>query len=311
MTQKPYHSAELDTIRQKIDQLDTRIHDTLVERAALVLKIGEEKRKNNIEVVQPAREARMIRRLLSKHKGALPEMAVVRIWRELVGAVSLLQTGLKVIVADDPDHPEYWDLAKDYFGSCLPMTRAVSPLSALNAVRDGRATFAVVPYPHDGPDDEEEKPWWAGLDIGAETQMSISVRLPHGDDPHNKNPNYRALVVAKTGFDSSDEDHSFIYIECDPSFSRGKIASIAEEAGFKPVSLSSKRITNDCPARQHLLEIEGYWQDSAAEIKDFAAIFDETAVIACVGGYPVPPIYSKTILPQAKVIPAAPKKATS
>lgn len=84
MAHKPYKSKELDEIRKKIDELDTRIHDTLKERAELVLKIGEEKRKNNIEIVQPAREAQMIRRLLSKHKGALPEMAVVRIWRELV-----------------------------------------------------------------------------------------------------------------------------------------------------------------------------------------------------------------------------------
>ena len=50
MSQKPYHSQTLDDIRQKIDALDTRIHDTLVERAELVLKIGEEKRKNNIDV---------------------------------------------------------------------------------------------------------------------------------------------------------------------------------------------------------------------------------------------------------------------
>ena len=307
MSQKPYHSPKLDEIRQKIDALDTRIHDTLVERAELVLKIGEEKRKNNIEVVQPAREARMIRRLLTKHKGALPEMAVVRIWRELVGAVSLLQTGLKVVVADVEDRPEYWDLAKDYFGSCLPMSRSVSPLSAINAVRDGRATFAVVPYPHDGPDNEEETPWWECLDVGTESAMSISVRLPHGDDPQNKNPDYRALVVSKTGFDSSDEDHSFIYIECDPSFSRGKVVSLAEEAGLKPVSLSSKRVTNDCDIRKHLLEVEGYWQDKSPDIKKFVQLFDENSIITCVGGYPVPPIYSKTILPQADSLPSAPE----
>lgn len=308
MTQKPYHSKTLDEIRQKIDALDTRIHDTLVERAELVLKIGEEKRKNNIEVVQPAREARMIRNLLAKHKGALPEMAVVRIWRELVGAVSLLQTGLKVIVSESENRPEYWDMAKDYFGSCLPMTRTESTLSAINAVRDGRATFAVVPYPHDGPDNEEDKPWWECLDVGTKTPLSIIVRLPHGDDPHNKNPDYRALVVARTGFDSSDEDHSFIYIECDPSMSRGKLVSMAEQNSLRPVSLSSKRITNDCPRRKHLLEVDGYWQDQSPEIVNLRSMFDDETIIACIGGYPVPPIYTKTILPQTEAIPNAPKK---
>jgi len=306
LSQKPYHSEQLDEIRQKIDALDTRIHDTLVERAELVLKIGEEKRKNNIEVVQPAREARMIRRLLSKHKGALPEMAVVRIWRELVGAVSLLQTSLKVVVAENQDRPEYWDLAKDYFGSCLPMSRASSSISALNAVRDGRATFAVVPYPHDGPDDEEDKPWWEFLDVGMESAMNISVRLPHGDDPHNKSPDYRALVVARTGFDASGDDHSFIYIETDPTLSRGKIVSMLEEHGMKAVSISSKRVTDDTPRRKHLVEIIGYWQNEMPEIEKLTDSFDEKTILSCVGGYPVPAIYTKTILPQSKPIPSAP-----
>ncbi len=312
MSQKPYHSENLDKIRQKIDALDTRIHDTLVERAELVLKVGEEKRKNNIEVVQPAREARMIRRLLSKHKGVLPEMAVVRIWRELVGAVSLLQTGLKVTVAESVECPEYWDLAKDYFGSCLPMERSASALSAINAVRDGRVTFAVVPYPHDGPDNEEEKPWWEFLGVGTETPLSISVRLPHGDDPQtineHENPNYRALIVAKTGFDSSDDDNSFIYIECDPSISRGKIVSMVEGNGFKAISLSSKRVTNNCDRRKHLLEVDGYWQSDMPEIKKLRELFDDQTILTCVGGYPVPAIYSKTILPKAPTIPSAPKE---
>jgi chorismate mutase len=307
MSQKPYHSQNLDDIRQKIDALDTRLHDTLVERAELVLKIGEEKRKNNIEVVQPAREARMIRRLLAKENGVLPEMAVVRIWRELVGAVSLLQTGLKVTVSEENECPEYWDLAKDYFGSCLPMTRSASPLSAVNAVRDGRATFAVVPYPNEGAEEPTEALWWENLDVGSETPLSIIVRLPHGDDPNNENPDYRALVIAKSGFDDSDEDHSFIFIQSGPEISRGKIVELAEKSGLKPVGLSSKSLGDGCETRNHLLEVEGYHITNCEHIKSFTALFDERAVISCVGGYPVPPVYSKTILPQGETMPSAPK----
>ena len=311
MSQKPYHSKNLDNIRQKIDALDTRLHDTLVERAELVLKVGEEKRKNNIEVVQPAREARMIRRLLSKKSGVLPEMAVVRIWRELVGAVSLLQTGLKVTVATENDCPEYWDLAKDYFGSCLPITRSASPLSAMNAVRDGRTTFAVVPYPNEGAEEPTESLWWENLNVGSDDQLSIIVRLPHGDDPHaineNKNPDYRALVVAKSGFDDSDEDHSFVFVQSTPEISRGKIVELAEKAGLKPAGLSSKSLSDGCETRNHLLEVEGYHRDNCEHIKSFVELFDETAVISCVGGYPVPPVYSKTILPQGETKLSAPK----
>src|SRR5476649_492790 len=110
-------SKTVDEIRKTIDGMDNTIHDLLMQRAELVLKIGEEKRKNNVQVVQPDREIIMLRRLLARHKGPLPKEAVVRIWRELVGAVSLLQTGLKVAVAvpDDQSGIVYWDMAKDYF----------------------------------------------------------------------------------------------------------------------------------------------------------------------------------------------------
>lgn len=55
MSQKSYNSPKLDEVRRKIDQLDNRVHDSLMERAELVLQIGEEKKRNNIEIVQPAR----------------------------------------------------------------------------------------------------------------------------------------------------------------------------------------------------------------------------------------------------------------
>lgn len=303
MAHKPYKSKELDEIRKKIDELDTRIHDTLKERAELVLKIGEEKRKNNIEIVQPAREAQMIRRLLEKHKGALPEMAVVRIWRELVGAVCLLQTGLKVVVSGTEDRPEFWDLAKDYFGSCLPMQRAPTSLFAISLVREGKANFAVLPY----PEDQDNNPWWDYLDSGTESPIQIIVRLPHGDDPNQPNPDYRALVVAKSGFDDSGEDNSFMIIDCQQSVSRARIASKAEDAGFKPLSISTKHASDNDGDHKHLLEVEGYVIQKDERIKTLLGMLgEEENKITCVGGYPVPSTYSKTIIAQGDDLPLAP-----
>ncbi len=308
MTQKPYNSPQLDEIRKKIDMLDTRLHDTLVERANLVLKIGEEKRKNNIEIVQPAREARMIRNLLSKETGALPQMAVVRIWRELVGAVSLLQTGLHVTVSAYEENPVYWDLARDYFGSCLPMNRVTSPLAALKAVREDKATFAVVPYPNQGPDSEDPSPWWDNLELDGAHPLRVIVRLPHGDDPEDKNPDTKAVVVAKTGFDSSDEDHSFILLECNADYSRGKIISLAEEVGFKPIGLSSNQSSNNPETRKHFMEVEGFFEDKDKEIKKFKNILGDTAQVLCAGGFPVPPVYLKTVRTKVKKPLTAPKE---
>jgi chorismate mutase len=307
MSQKPYNSPQLDEIRKKIDMLDTRLHETLVERAALVLKIGEEKRKNNIEIVQPGREARMIRRLLAKETGALPQMAVVRIWRELVGAVSLLQTGLHVCVAGSEENPAYWDLARDYFGSCLPMNRVASPLAALKAVREEQATFAVLPYPNHGPDCDDVSPWWENLELDGAHPLRVIIRLPHGDDPEETNE-VKAVVVAKTGFDTSDEDHSFILLECDADFSRAKIVSQAEEAGLKPVGLSSNQNSIHPETRKHFMEVEGFYQDKDKEIKSLAKKLGDEAKVLCAGGFPVPPTYSKTVRARNDKVITAPKE---
>ncbi len=304
MAHKPYKSPELDSIRQKIDELDTRIHDTLKERAELVLKIGEEKRKNGMEIVQPAREAQMIRRLLSKHKGVLPEMAVVRIWRELVGAVSLLQTGLKVVVADIEGHPEYWDLSKDYFGSCLPMQRVATPLAAIGAVRDGRANFAVLPWPAD----QDANPWWDYLGTDTKDSIQMIVLLPHGDDPGEPNPDYRALVVAKAGFDESGDDRSFLLIDCEDSVSRARVVAKTQEVGLVPLSISTKHARDDDEEHKHLLEVEGYITQENPKVLQLQDLLGMDGIkINCVGGYPVPTQYSKTIRPQKDPIPSAPK----
>ncbi len=308
MSEKPYQSPDLDAIRKQIDALDDRIHDTLMERAELVLKIGEEKRKKNIQVVQPAREARMLRRLLARHKGVLPQMAVVRIWRELVGAVSLLQTGLKVAVAAPEGRAEYWDLARDYFGSCLPMQKVSTASLAISAVREGKATFAVVPW----PDNEDTQPWWAYLGDNTKETLNIIIRLPHGDDPESQNPDERALVVSKAGFDDSGDDHSFLLIQCDQKVSRGRIVDAAKKLGMEALSLASMRATMPDQPCFHLVEVDTYLNNSDPRVASFAEkIEDDYARVICVGGYPVPPIYTKTVLPQGEGRVTAPAPAKS
>jgi chorismate mutase len=292
---KPYNSPELDAIRQKIDELDNRIHDTLMERAELVLKVGEEKRKNNIQIVQPAREARMIRRLLGRHKGSLPEMAVVRIWRELVGAVSLLQTGLKaVVVMPDGKGAELWDMARDYFGSSLPLIRAPSAMSAISALKEGRANFAVLPR----PDVEEDQPWWAYLDSNATEPLNIIISLPHGEDPEFKNngPDSRALVISNCGFVDSGEDNSFLLISCEVGVSRARLIDMAKKAGLSALHLSSKRNAAPSAPAMHLMEVSGFITQNDPRVKAFIdSVEDPGASAVCVGGYPVPPVYSRSI----------------
>lgn len=288
-------SKTVESIRQQIDTLDNKIHDALMKRAELVLKIGEEKRKNKVQIIQPDREAIMVRRLLGRHKGPLPKEAIVRIWRELVGAVSLLQTGLKVVVNVPEDHTGliYWDMAKDYFSSVLPMSKASNPLAALAMVREHEATFAVLPW----PEDEQKNPWWGYL-LGetGDDGMRIMARLPLGDSSKEApNPEHRALVVARLKYEASGKDRSFVAMELQEDISRAKIVDKAKELDLTALSIHT------CPGlhpgkKLHLLEVDGYvdvQEDINQNLLD--SLEDPDGKCICLGGYPVPPVYEDKV----------------
>ncbi len=297
-------SKKLEEIRKKIDQIDDNVHDLLMERASLVAGVAAEKRKNNMQVVQPAREAKMIRRLLARHKGPLPEAAVVSIWRELVGAVSLLQTGLNVVATVTEEDSHCWNMARDYFGSVLPMKKISSPLAAIGAVRDGSVSFAVLPW----PDDTDEKPWWPFILNPEGGQMRIVCALPYGQgEGENVTTHERALVVSKIDFKSSDDDHSFIALELDPTVSRARIFDVLKALKLEPLGLHTQSDAEQGVPSLHLVEVGMFVGDDDGKLAEVKDQFGESC-LRCIalGGYPALPVF-KTIK-QTQEHPAAPKK---
>jgi len=289
-------SENLENIRQKIDALDDKIHDLLMERADLIMDVSAEKKKTGAQIVQPAREARMIRRLLGRHRAPLPEATIVRIWRELVGSVSLLQTGLKVGVTQPEDVPvSFWDMAKNYFGSVLPMNKHASSNALVGALREDDVSFAVVPWPHDG----EASPWWPFLlnqDQG-NNPIRIVCALPYGDHvTQNGNNDYRALILSKIEFLSSGEDHSFLILELDQNISRTRILDVLQSLKFNPVSLNTISLADGSADSMHLIEVDEFVSLDDERFKALENKFEDgykRGVVA--GGYPVTPQFKMQI----------------
>lgn len=288
-------SQKLEEIRKKIDSLDNQIHDLLMERADLIVDVSEEKRKNNTPIVQPAREAKMIRRLLARHRGPLPESAIVRIWRELVGAVSLLQTGLKVSVSAGEGQGYCWDMAKEYFGGALPMVRASAPIAAISAVREDDASFAVLPWPLDG----EAAPWWPHL-INREQDMRIVCAMPYGSPRDNSSGQQdRALVVSKTDYAPSGEDNSFIVIRAPKDVSRTRLIDVFKDQKLQVLGINTKN--ENANESVHLVEVNDYVLMDDPRLEQFSRKFEGMEIKTIVlGGYPVPPVYKTVEKPLAE-----------
>ncbi|MFC1462552.1 chorismate mutase [Verrucomicrobiota bacterium] len=81
----------LDDLRQRIDDLDSRIIELLNERAGLAVKIGDEKRHAGSPVFDAGREDEVISRLRGMCREPLDGDAVERIYREVIAACTDLQ----------------------------------------------------------------------------------------------------------------------------------------------------------------------------------------------------------------------------
>jgi chorismate mutase-like protein len=287
----------VEIIRKDIDAVDDQIHDLLMKRADLVLEIGKEKRKRKEQIISPDREARVIRRLLDRHKGPLQKAAMVRIWRELVGAVSLLQTDMKVaLFSAGPHAQEYADMARDYFGSVVPVHHVANPMMAISMVRDGEASFAVVPW----PEDEAENPWWSylvGNDAETDKAIRIMVRLPYGGwEKGRGNPEFRALVIARLAFHDSGRDHSFLLLDLDQMVSRARVVDKMKALGITALSINSRRIRGLSERSLHLFEVDSYISPDDPRLQQLLENLENPeGRCVVVGGYPVLPLLGENI----------------
>lgn len=283
-------SKALGEIREQIDSIDNQVHDLLIQRASLVSSVAAAKKKDGLQIVQPAREARMMRRLLSRHHGTLPRSTIVRIWRELVSSVALLQTGFRVVVSSSEHANPYWDMAKDYFGSSIPMKRVYGTANALAQIQEDGGCFAILPWPELG----EQQPWWRPFfNQKAEGgRLSIICALPYGKNKKDDADSFeRALVVSDIDFLPSEDDVTFIGVELDSDVSRAKILSCAEDIGLKLVNIYSETTENsDGGSKAHLLEVLGYFTSDDDTLDALKNKFDgKCASCQVFGGYPVVP----------------------
>ncbi len=291
-------SETLEEIRKEIDSIDNQVHDLLMRRASLVSSVAMAKKESGMQIVQPAREARMMRRLLARHKGPLPAKTIIRIWRELVGSVSLLQTGLSVAVADDGQGGfSHWDMAKNYFGSAVPMKSIKGHQAAISEVLEDRASFAVLPW----PELDQEMPWWLHLfnrQNNDDDQIYVIGALPYektGSDPSEVLD--RALIISKMmGYMPSDNDISFIGLELASDVSRARIKERVEKTGLEVINLYSGVVPHNSDIKAHLVQVRGFVDNSSDLIEDIKETLGEDCYYChAIGGYPViPDIDEKT-----------------
>src|SRR5947208_15688686 len=140
--------SDLELLRRRIDEIDDRLQDLLIERAEIVASVGAHKRgRGALPAHQPWREAEIIRRLVRRGKGAFPAATLVRMWRELLAATVRMQSSFTVAVYAPPQAPGYWDIARDHYGSHTPMVPYRSTSNVIGAENEMQETIGVLQIP--------------------------------------------------------------------------------------------------------------------------------------------------------------------
>lgn len=290
--------ADLEMLRRRIDEIDDRLQDLLIERMEIVARVAEHKqRSGGVAPHQPAREAEILRRLVARGRGAIPPASLVRIWRELLAATTSRQGPFTIAVCVPPQGPGFWDIARDHYGSHTPMQTFGSATQVIRAVAEGRATVGVLPMPQEA----EEDPWWRHLLSGREAPHVIS-RLPFGGRGNARSDSGDALAIGRGAQLSTGRDRTLIATENAPDISRGRLFSTLAGLGLRCTFIVS---SEQKEGGSTLIEIDDFVPADDPRLDRFRATLGAALYrLVPLGGYAVP-------LSAAELTPAASSGVTA
>lgn len=247
-------TEKLKRLRGEIDAVDSELVRLIGRRSSLVRQVKQAKKVGDLPVHHPGREAQVLDRLLKRYRGAYPPGVVVRIWREIIAASVRLQNDFRV--AAPAGAPWALALARSHFGDVTPVAESANPLAA---VRAGRASAALLPWPGNGG----AGLWWRRFALARPAEVSLIWTLPFVGDGGRQ-----AAVVGRAQGAPSGDDLTWLVLD--------RALTARDTKGLRRIAQSG---------RLRLVERDGYI--SAADASRMAEDLKADAVY-WMGSFPRP-----------------------
>ena len=136
--------ATIAALRRQIDRIDDRVLSLLNRRARLAQSVGAAKARAHADVYAPAREKRVLDRLVAANGGPLAGAHVRAVFREIISASRSLEQPLRVAYLGP--QATYTHLAAiEQFGSSVAYVPSASIAEVFHDVENGRTQLGVVP----------------------------------------------------------------------------------------------------------------------------------------------------------------------
>lgn len=142
-------NSELAKLRVEIDAIDNEILRLVSARARIAKQVAQAKQAageatNAAAIYRPEREAQILRRMVQSNSGPLPEQAITRIYRAIIGACMALEAPLRVSFLG-PRGTFSEAAAQKHFGGAAVLVPCVSFDEVFRACEREETDFAVVP----------------------------------------------------------------------------------------------------------------------------------------------------------------------
>ncbi|MBW1697395.1 MAG: prephenate dehydratase [Deltaproteobacteria bacterium] len=135
---------DINEIRAAIDGIDRQILNLINQRLEYAKAIGKAKALQGEQVLDPARESRLIRRLSEMNRGPLSERALHHIYTEIIAASREIQSPQKVAYLG-PEATFTHLAAINHFGRSVSFSPQPSIQDTFQEVEKGSFDFGVVP----------------------------------------------------------------------------------------------------------------------------------------------------------------------
>ena len=225
-----------------------------------------------------------MRQRLATNKGPFPSTAIYLMFREMIFALTLMQTpDLKIAICRPADQPGYWDLARDHFGCQIPFVANDTPAQVLAAVRANPSTVGVVPTPIES----DAAPWWPLLAGHDATLPNVVARLPFLDMPNARARGISAFVLARMEPEDSGDDRTLISVEATTGLSRNRIAGALAKVGLPAFTSALDQVADG--VHHYLVELPGVLADGDERLRELGtALGLKSGRVAAIGAYAVP-----------------------
>ncbi len=274
--------TDLEDLRRRIDEIDDKLQDLLIERFEIVLHVATQKRNGSLSPHQPAREAEIIRRLIARNHSPLPPSTLVRIWRELLAGTTRLQGQFAVAVFAPTEMSGLWDIARDHYGSHTPLLAFQSPGPVIRAVTEGQAAVGVLPMPQE----EDAAPWWRLLVSADDNAPRVIARLPFGPRGNVRTDRVDALAIGHGTQRETGQDRTLLATENALDISRGRIFAMLSALGLECTFLAS---CQHAEGANTLIELDGFIGLADPRLEGFRAQLGPALYrLISFGGYAVP-----------------------